>query len=268
LVLPAREKAWAALSQHELSSAKQLGIISAQDWDERVSEVFGLDWVGLSKEQRAAAEDLGFDSFSWRPSAAKNEQAILPWDKPWAELSAAECLAAKKLGLTGKGDWETKSAWEVLRREAGGIWEMSWAQLSEDVRAAAMTLGISDADCWDEASWEPNGAWERLWVQLKQEERQAAEELGISSSAIWDVAFGGKERKGQGLVGIWEKSWAQLDQNERLAAKKLGIRGAGAWDKSKAKSSAEKTLAKMTKAEQEAMMEAWFTHKYSIGSEN
>jgi len=88
LVLPAREKAWAALSQSELMLAKELGISSARGWDERESDVFGLGWDSLSKEQRVAAEGLGFDKASWRSSAPTGNQAkSLP---ARAELSVAE----------------------------------------------------------------------------------------------------------------------------------------------------------------------------------
>eukprot|EP00408_Alexandrium_pacificum_P062060 CAMPEP_0171168378 /NCGR_PEP_ID=MMETSP0790-20130122/7679_1 /TAXON_ID=2925 /ORGANISM="Alexandrium catenella, Strain OF101" /LENGTH=1106 /DNA_ID=CAMNT_0011633215 /DNA_START=47 /DNA_END=3367 /DNA_ORIENTATION=+ len=273
MVLPAKEKAWASLAEPELALAQQLGVHAARAWDERDPTVFGLDWMTLSGVQRSAAKALGFDEASWRPAAAKNapkdEQAQVssgPWAADWVALSSDECQAAMTLGFTDEASWEVRGMWEALRREKEGVWEKSWAQLSEAERKAAIALGISGAGAWDEASWAPLGAWQRQWAQLSQDERQAAEELGVSAGA-WDAAFGGAEKRGQGLAGVWGRSWAQLEQGERLAARKLGIMGAGAWDKSKAEFSVERKIAQLTKAEQEAMMKEWVKQTYGIGAE-
>mmetsp|Transcript_3472 Transcript_3472/g.10629 ORF Transcript_3472/g.10629 Transcript_3472/m.10629 type:complete len:598 (+) Transcript_3472:2-1795(+) len=267
-VLPAREKAWSALSSSEAEAVRQLGAAGAEAWDLREAPVFGLAWAELSEQQRTTARALGFDEASWCPSASKTatREAAPPastWSKSWADLSMPERAAAVALGLA-QGSWEAKEAWEVRRRQAGGVWERSWAQLSDEERAAATTLELGSADAWDGAAWVPGAAWERRWAQLTEDERRSAEKLGISGAAAWDAAFGGQDKKGQGLTGVWEKSWAQLEEDERLAAKTLGISGPGAWDRSKAKSSAQRQVAQLTVAEQEAMMEEWVKRTYGV----
>jgi len=93
LVLSAREKAWAALSEHEQSLAQKLGA-SAEGWNTRQADVFGQDWPRLAAEQRSAAEALGFCEVSWCPSAARERSvaktAPAPAQKKVEDLSKEE----------------------------------------------------------------------------------------------------------------------------------------------------------------------------------
>eukprot|EP00418_Pyrodinium_bahamense_P081428 CAMPEP_0179055412 /NCGR_PEP_ID=MMETSP0796-20121207/23288_1 /TAXON_ID=73915 /ORGANISM="Pyrodinium bahamense, Strain pbaha01" /LENGTH=945 /DNA_ID=CAMNT_0020752065 /DNA_START=20 /DNA_END=2857 /DNA_ORIENTATION=- len=101
-VLPARQKAWAALAALELSAAQELGCTCEAAWDEGSAEVWGLPWSALGDLRREAASALGYDQDTWgsagRKAAAEKKQgepADVTSAKPaeqrdWAELSQAE----------------------------------------------------------------------------------------------------------------------------------------------------------------------------------
>lgn len=254
-VLPAGRKPWSALAEHERQHAKQLGVSGAEEWDHRTAAVWVLAWRELTEQQRDVALALGFSKSAWRRRAERSLGGV--WEKSWAKLSEVERRAAKTLGLSSPSAWD-QASWDKLVQETGSVWERSWAQLTEAERAAAKQLGIAGADDWDETAWLPGGAWEETWAMLTGDEQHAARRLGVRTAAEWDAAFGRAGLRGQGLSGVWERSWSQLTAEERQAAKCLGIAGAGAWDKSKAKSSPEKQVARLSAAEQEALMEEWF----------
>jgi len=252
--LPAREKSWAALSEQEVSAAKQLGVRSAAGWDEAGAQVWQSAWGSLSDSQREAAEALGFTKALWS-GAAQSLGAV--WEKSWAALKEAERKAAKVLGITGPAAWDGAALDQPC-----SAWQKSWVQLTEEERQAVKALGMPEADAWDERFWAQGGAWEARWGQLSEEEQRAAKLLGISGASVWDGAFGDRSKRGQGLAGVWEKSWAKLTAEEQRAARQLGINGAGAWDRSKSKSSVEKGWAVLTQDEQEAKMELWFKQHF------
>jgi len=254
LARPAREKAWATLTEREACVAQQLGAANAEAWDNRAAQVWSQPWRQLTQKQREAAEALGFARMSWH--SAENKLGGT-WEKSWEELTGAERRAAKVLRLTSAEDWE-EAPWERRGQQPRSLWERSWAQLTAEEREATAALGVAGADAWDEAAWLPMGAWAEPWQQLTEQERHAAQRLGVACAGAWDAAFGGEGKRGQGLGGVWERSWLQLSEEERSAARQLGIAGAGAWDKSKAQASVDRQWAQLTELQQEAQMEEWF----------
>lgn len=257
-LMPAKDRPWQQLTAEERHAADLMGIHSGTEWDERSSAVWLVEWHDLGELRRESAVVLGFGRATW-PLSTKAPWPT--WTKAWAELTAAQKLAAKVFGVHTQLAWEG-AVMRSRREEMGSIWERSWAQLTAADRKAVEELGCSGAEAWDEAAWLQGGAWQSRWAELTEEEKRFAGLLDIHSADLWDTAFGDVGKRGQQLRGAWELSWSKLSHEQRHAAKKLGILGAGAWDKSKALASAEREWAQLSQAEQQARMERWFRQRF------
>lgn len=88
---PARLKTFAALAEHELQGARELGVCSPAAWDQGSSQVWGLSWERLGDERRKAAAALGYNMENWTTQISQTEQQPEETEnKSWEQMTKAE----------------------------------------------------------------------------------------------------------------------------------------------------------------------------------
>jgi len=73
-LLPARLKAFGALSERERAVAEELGVGSPAAWDEGRAEIFSRAWSSLGSIRQEAAKQLGFSEDCWGVPGRTNEK--------------------------------------------------------------------------------------------------------------------------------------------------------------------------------------------------
>ena len=94
----------------------------------------GNDWVGLSAEQRQAADFLGFTALTWRPKFLEHKNLH------WEELDETSQEEWAKLGYNAHW-WDLDELPEACKKD--------WVDLSPGQRTSALSLGYTPTT-WDE----------------------------------------------------------------------------------------------------------------------
>lgn len=152
------------------------------------------DWVGLSAEQRQAAEFLGFTALTWRPKFLEHKNL------QWEELDKASQEEWAKLGYNAHS-WDLDELPEACKKD--------WVDLSPAHRTSALLLGYTPTT-WDEDEEPFNWDFRRLldiipyallvlgplyMLFLKEDVRQTADksEDQANAAGLWRVKMPPRE---------------------------------------------------------------------------
>jgi len=210
-----RYTSWNELKSEIQSLARQLDY-NQPTWDNlSLNPIENLDWARLTREQKNAAMQLGYDLFSW--DCWQNHFQSYRWidlSEPYIQV----------------GQWWEELGWDISSwnryNEEPASNELNWFELSDGERDAAENL------CYFRTSWDDENALEggfpierpefrySHWMTLSEDARNMAVERLKYSALSWNVL---------GFANIESREWASLTEYEKEAAEGIGFTDAD-WD--------------------------------------
>jgi len=145
-----------------------------------------FDWDDLPDNIQDAAAELGYNKWVWESDDLQPESD----EKMWHELTEEEKRAAHVLGYTkqlwnGESDSKTEESTGEDKKGSDDTSDVSshgsdgWANLSNEAKSAAITLGYTQA-IWNNDGSPPTE--DKDWNELSSTERAAAKTLGYTAN--------------------------------------------------------------------------------------
>ena len=183
---PAYEKEWVDLSDQERAQAEELGFTD-DSWPTQPPN--WVEWGTLENDKQLAAEDLGFTEDIWKGLQFEVGETVERKNEgsPWSEGVVTDTIPLLvTISPDGQGEgirWADVKKKQTQRSPAPLTlgYEKSWENLNAQERLGAQALD------WDETTWESGIAPPNYveWEDLSADKITAAEDLGFTQES-WD----------------------------------------------------------------------------------
>ena len=181
---PAYERDWVDLSDQETAQAEELGF-SDGSWPTQPPN--WVEWGTLENDKQLAAEGLGFTEELWKGLQFKVGETVERKNEgsPWNDGVVTNIIPLR-VTILSSGEGEGIQWADVKKKETQSIpaplgYEKSWENLNAQEKLGAQALD------WDETTWESGIAPPNYveWEGLSADKITAAEDLGFTQDS-WD----------------------------------------------------------------------------------
>ena len=174
---PAYEKEWVDLSDQERAQAEELGF-SDGSWPTQPPN--WVEWDNLGESQ-ATAEGLDFTEDIWKGLQFRVGETVERKNEgsQWSDGVVTDIIPLL-VTISPQGEGEAYTWFDVRKKQTLG-YEKSWENLNAQERLGAQALD------WDETTWESGIAPPNYveWEDLSADKITAAEDLGFTQES-WD----------------------------------------------------------------------------------